>query len=180
MTPRARCRLKLVLAVLLVLFTAVPGHAENESFTSLVRYEEVLRLPGCEPYRGRGVLQLTVHRGLLFELTTDAGIFSGLVRRKGGAMHLAFDDPSLTLYAHYLRAGTSVLCRREAAIRDGVIRTAIVRLRKDGTVSLRLRTKVLAEADRRAIRGNHRITGRGTAEPIRREGGGVILLPGPV
>jgi hypothetical protein len=80
--------------------------------STLITFEERLTIRGCEPYRGRGVLGIVMHENGAFEMETEAGLFTGSMKRleRGArAWRLVFDDTSLSLYSHYLRAGANAL-----------------------------------------------------------------------
>jgi hypothetical protein len=151
--------------MLLVWMAAAGAQAESRVVaSSVITYEERLRVEGCAPYRGQGMLGLALYSDSRFALTMDAGTFTGRFEQRGrdpGAFRLLFDEASLFFYSVYLKAGATVLCGTDVAIADGEIRTAVLRFRRNGTVSLDLRTTAHAASALGAGRGSHRLGGQG-------------------
>ncbi len=162
--------MKLVPTTLVLLLTAAlaaSAHAHPVG-SSVMTFEERFAIRGCEPYRGRGLLAITVRPDGAFELATEAGVFQGFVRPAEGrsrSWRLRFDDASLSLYALYLRAGANALCDTDASLSGGEIQTALLRLGRNGRVSLTLRASAEGSSASGAWRGRHRLVGTGMLRP---------------
>jgi hypothetical protein len=161
--------MKLFLITFGLLLAAGVGRADAFPVGStLITFEERLAIRGCEPYRGRGVLGIVMHANGAFEMETEAGRFSGSMKRleRGArAWRLVFDETSLTLYSHYLRSGANALCGDEVALSGGEIQTALLRFQRDGRASLTLRATAQGRSAVGARRIRHRMTGAGILAP---------------
>lgn len=79
----------------------VPAAAQAPSdppvMTAVIPYEERLDVKGCPPYRGEGVLALTLTQRGRFELATEVGVLRGEIQlhpTAGGGGRVTLMPPS--------------------------------------------------------------------------------------
>ena len=159
-----------ILFLLLLSLAAATAHAQPQPVGSwVVTFEERFTIEGCAPYRGRGMLGFVMYANGAFEMESEAGTFAGSMRpldRDPRAFRLLFDDASLSLYALYLQAGANALCDTEVHISGGEIRTALLRITRGGTVSLKLSTTAETSSAIGLVPGRHRLSGTGSVMPF--------------
>jgi hypothetical protein len=155
------------IALLGLLLAAAAGAQPLPVGSGLIAFEERLEIgPGCESFRGAGMLVFSVFPDGSFRTQSDAGTLSGGLwpaDSKGRAWNLRFDAGSLSFYKLYLEAGARVLCGTDVSISGGGVESFVLKLRRRGTqASLVLRTTATGSDAFAGGPGRHQLKGKGS------------------